>query len=77
MTDHLKLATVDNGGGLGVLDLALLAAGGFNGFDDSLRFVPDDGSEDDVLAVQPAGHHGCDEELRAVTVLSSGGSTDF
>jgi len=63
---HLQLARLDDGWLLGVVDLAGAGAGGLNGADDVHGLVVSDLAEDDVLAVQPAGDDGGDEELGAV-----------
>ena len=51
------------------MDLAAAAASGFDGLDDLEGGVVGNFTEDDVLAIEPAGHDGGDEELGAVAVL--------
>jgi hypothetical protein len=63
---HLQLARLDDGWLLGVVDLAGAGAGGLDGADDVHGLVVSNLAEDDVLAVQPAGDDGGDEELGAV-----------
>jgi hypothetical protein len=62
----LQLARLDNGGLLVVVDLSGAGAGGLEGLDDVERLLVGDLAEDDVLAIEPAGHDGGDEELGAV-----------
>ena len=63
---RLQLSGTDNGRRVVVLDLAGAAAGGLDGLDDPHRLVVGNLAEDDVLAIEPGGHDGGDEELRAV-----------
>lgn len=65
---HLSLASASDGGCLLVLDGTAAAAGGLNGLDDTLGLVVRDLAEDDVLAIEPRGYDGGDEELRAIAV---------
>jgi len=71
--EYLLLAGLDDGGGFLVLDGAGVAAAGLDGLDDALRLdiIVGNLAEDDVLAVQPGGNDGGDEELRAVAVVRS------
>ena len=62
----LQLARLDNGGLLVVVDLAGAGAGGLEGLDNVQGLLVGDLAEDDVLAIEPAGDDGGDEELRAV-----------
>lgn len=62
----LQLARLDNGGLLVVVDLSGAGAGGLKRLDDIHGLVVSDLAEDDVLAVEPAGDDGGDEELGAV-----------
>jgi hypothetical protein len=57
---------VDNGGLELVFDLAGTRASGLELFDDLQALVVCNLAEDDVLAIEPGGDHGGDEELRAV-----------
>ena len=61
-----QLTGLGDGGILGVADLARLAARSLDGLDDPHRLVIRDFAKDDVLAVQPGGNNGGDEELRSV-----------
>jgi hypothetical protein len=64
---HLQLAGLLDGDGLG--GLAGLGSDALDGLDnvEALNNL----SEDNVLAIQPGGLDGADEELRAVAKLSS------
>jgi hypothetical protein len=65
------LAGIDNGGRVpGVLDGTGVAAAGLDGLDNTVRVDVALGhlAEHDVLAVEPRGDDGGDEELRAVAV---------
>ena len=62
----LQFAGCGNGGFILVSDLAGLATSGFDGFHNSQRLVVCDFAKDDVLAVEPAGDNGGDEELGTV-----------
>jgi hypothetical protein len=75
--NRLKLAGADNGGrALLVLGGAAAAADGLDGLDDLVRLdiAVGDAAEDDVLAVQPRGDNGGDEELGAVAVRGLAGA---
>ena len=61
-----QLTGLGDGGVLGVGDLARLAAGCLDGLDDLQRLTIRDFAKDHVLAVQPIGDNGGDEELRSV-----------
>ena len=64
----LQFTAVDNRGRLAVFDIAGAAASGLDRFDDPFTFFifVHDLAEDDVLAIEPAGHNGGDEELRPI-----------
>ena len=64
--NHLKHTGLDDGGLLVVADLAASATGGLDGLDDTKGLVISDLAEDDVLAIEPVGDDGGDEELRAI-----------
>jgi hypothetical protein len=51
-----------------VLDLTAAAAGSLKSLDDSQRLLVSNLAEDDVLAIEPAGDNGGDEELGAVAI---------
>ena len=68
----LQLARVDNCGILVVFDLAGAAAGSFDGFYDVEGFLVCDFAEDDVLAIEPAGDDGGDEELGSIAGREEG-----
>lgn len=63
---NLQLSGLDNGGLLVVLDLAGVVTSGLDGLDDVHRLGVSNLAEDDVLAIEPAGDDGGDEELGAV-----------
>jgi hypothetical protein len=69
--EYLLLTGLDDGRGVLVLDRARVAAASLDGPDDALGLgiVIGDLAEDDVLAVQPGGDDGGDEELGAVAVV--------
>jgi hypothetical protein len=50
------------------LNLTTVITGSLDGLDHSERLVVSDLAEDDVLAIEPAGDDGGDEELGAVAV---------
>jgi hypothetical protein len=54
-----------------VLDAAGAGAGSLNGLDDTHTLVALDFSEDNVLAIEPAGDNSGDEELRTVATRVS------
>jgi hypothetical protein len=62
----IELARLDNGWLLVVVDLAAAAAGGLESLDNVQGLLISDLTEDDVLAIQPSGDDGGDEELRTV-----------
>lgn len=65
---NLSLASVDDGGLLGGLDLAGTAADGLERLDNELALLVGNLAEDDVAAIEPLSLDGGDEELRAVAV---------
>jgi len=64
---------VDDGGLLVELGSTALRAAALDGLDYIHRLPVSHLAEDDVAVVQPGGHHGGDEELRAIGVGSSVG----
>lgn len=62
----LQLARLDNGGLLVVVDLSGAGAGSLEGLDNVQGLLVSDLAEDDVLAIEPAGDDGGNEELGAV-----------
>jgi len=72
-SQDLLSSTVLNGRLLRELDLAATTARSLDGLDDghALRIGVINFTEDDVLAIEPAGDDGGDEELRAVGVGAS------
>lgn len=66
MKRHLQLSRLDNGWLLGVVDLAGTGASGLNSLDNVHGLLVSNLTEDDVLAIQPGGDDGGDEELGAV-----------
>lgn len=62
----LQSTRVDNGGLDSRADRAGAAANSLNLLDDLVGLLVGNLTENDVLAVQPRGHNGGDEELRAV-----------
>jgi len=65
---HLKLTTVDDGGGDLARDLSVARASAFESLDDVQGVLVCNLAEDDVFAVEPGGDDGGDEELGAVGV---------
>jgi hypothetical protein len=63
---NLVGTAVDDGGLELVFDLAGARAGGLELLDDLQAGLICDFAEDDVLAIEPGGDDGGDEELRAV-----------
>jgi hypothetical protein len=70
--ESLLLAGLDDGRGVLVLDGAGVAATGLDGPDDALGLdiIVGNLAEDDVLAIEPRGDDGGDEELGAVAVAA-------
>ena len=68
---HLQDTRSDDGRLLVVLDFAATAAGGLKSLDNVQRLFVSNLAEDDVLAIEPAGDDGGDEELGAVAVEMS------
>jgi hypothetical protein len=68
---NLQDTGFDNGRLLVVIDLTAAAASGLKSLDDHQRLLVSNLTEDDVLAIEPAGDNGGDEELRAVAVGTS------
>lgn len=63
---RLSLASTGDGRGVLVLDGASVAASGLDRLDNALGLLVRDLTEDDVLAIEPRGHDGGNEELGAV-----------
>jgi hypothetical protein len=68
---NLQDTGFNNGRLLVVIDLTATAASGLKSLDDHQRLLISNLTEDDVLAIEPAGDNGGDEELRAVAVGTS------
>ncbi len=66
---HLQLARLDNSWLLVVVDLAAAAAGSLESLDNRKGLLIGNLTEDDMLAIEPAGDDGGDEELGAVAVI--------
>lgn len=77
ITPRTKLDLVDtrgdNGWLLVVVDLSTSRSGSLKSLDDGQGLLISDLTEDDVLAIQPLGDNGGDEELGAVGVWSGVG----
>ena len=65
---NLQDTGLDNGGLLVVVDLTAARSGSLESLDDLQRLLVSDLTEDDVLAIEPAGDDGGDEELGTVAV---------
>jgi len=65
---NLQLSRLDNGRLLVVLNLTAAAASSLKGLDDGQRLIVSNLAEDDVLAIEPAGDYGGDEELGSVAI---------
>lgn len=63
---RLELARLDDGGLLGVVDLAGVGAGGLDRLHDVQGLLVGNLAEHDVLAIEPRGDDGGDEELGTV-----------
>ena len=77
----LQSTRVDDGRLLVILNLTGAGSSGLKSLDDVQGFAISNLTEDDVLAIEPAGDDGSDEELRAIAVkrtcqvcLEEGGS---
>lgn len=70
---NLELTGSDDGGLLGGFDGTGGAASLLNGHDGLQGLLISDLAEDDVLAIEPRGLLGADEELGAVAVTKSNG----
>jgi hypothetical protein len=68
---NLQDTGFDNGRLLVILDLTAAAASGLKSLDDHQRLLVSNLTEDDVLAIEPAGYHSGNEELRAVAIGTS------
>lgn len=68
---NLQDARLDNGGFLVILDLAAAAAGSLKRPNNMHGLLISNLAEDDVLAIEPAGYHSGNEELRAVAIETS------
>jgi hypothetical protein len=68
---NLQDTGFNNGRLLVVIDLTATAASGLKSLDDHQRLLISNLTEDDMLAIEPAGDNGGDEELRAVAVGTS------
>lgn len=68
MAKHLQLTRFGNGGWLLVLDRAAAGPAGLNGADNlhGLDVAFGNAAKDDVLAIEPRGDNGGDEELGSV-----------
>lgn len=62
----VALAGINDGRLLAVLDSTAGGTGGLDALDDLEGLIVGNLAEDDVAAIQPGGHDGGDEELRAV-----------
>lgn len=69
MRKHLQLARLDNGWLLGEVNLAGAGASGLESPDNVHGLLISNLAEDDVLAIQPGGDNGGDEELGAVAEM--------
>lgn len=69
MNRHLALSGLDNGWLLGVVDLAGTGASGLDSLDNVHGLLVSNLAENDVLAIQPGGDNGGDEELGAVAEM--------
>lgn len=65
---HLQDTGLDDGWLLVVVDLSAAGSGSLEGLDDSQGLLISDLTEDNVLAIEPAGDDGGNEELGAVAV---------
>lgn len=73
MRNHLQLAGLDNGWLLGEVNLAGAGASGLKSLDNVHGLLISNLAEDDVLAIQPGGDDGGDEELGAVAEMHVSG----
>ena len=65
---NLQDTGLDNGRLLVVVNLATSTASGLESLDDVQRWLISNLTEDNVLAIEPAGNNGGDEELGSVAV---------
>ena len=65
---NLRNTRADNGRLLVELDLATVISSSLDGLDNSERLVVSDLAEDNVLAIEPTGDNGGDEELGAIPI---------
>ena len=65
---RLEGTAVDDGGLRFVIDLSVARTSSLDGLDNAHRTIVSDLAEHDVAAIEPAGLHSGDEELRAVAV---------
>ena len=72
LPDSLLLSSSDNGGLLVELHLATVVTSGLEGLDNAERLLIGNLAKDDVLAIEPAGDDGGDEELRTVAMRTEG-----
>jgi hypothetical protein len=70
LLNNLQLSRLDNSGLLAVHDLTIAVAGSLESIDNSHRRIVSDLAKDDVLAIEPAGDYGGDEELGAVAIVT-------
>lgn len=66
MANHLQLSRLDNGWLLGVVDLSGAGSRCLESVNNVQRLLISNLAENDVLAIQPAGNNGGDEELGTV-----------
>ena len=65
---NLQDTRLDDGWLLVVVDLSAAGSGSLEGLDDSQGLLISDLTEDNVLAIEPAGDNGGNEELGAVAI---------
>ena len=67
---NLRNTRADNSGLLVKLNLTTVITGSLDGLDNSKRLLVSDLAKDDVLAIEPAGDNGGDEELGAIAIAT-------